>query len=183
MGNAARIDDIWDDACIASEARRPMEANRWFNPVVPTEKVMARSKTVRDEIDFHGVIISWKRNSHEDFPEPVMNALLSLESFMTLAPNWDSYGGQPMSQAAVRPAVNLILLGNSWASYPRLVPLGDGGVGVRWKRGELALEIDVAGDGSIEGILENGDDTIEELPDGATDAHVRAIVELFHTTQ
>lgn len=163
MDSAARVDELWDAYFPAPGPRPYMQTNRWLGSVIPTVGQQPKRQNFGSvEFDFLGHTIVWKHDGR-DFPEPVLRSLEQLIEFSALEPNWDSHGGAALQAAAVEPALSLIFLSHQWCCYPGLVPLPDGGVGLRWKRGECELEVDIDAQGQHEAILTNigtGDESV-----------------------
>ena len=71
-----------------------------------------------------------------------------LEYMAKLEPNWDSYGGDPISPEAIEVA-RLILTNNDTTEGYTVCPVGDGGVGVYWKSGGTELQLEIEADGGF----------------------------------
>jgi hypothetical protein len=142
-------------ACLTDAAFPPVPA-RYVKPV------KARTRTI-DKISFLGVEIEYERDGKRPFPPAVAAAMERISEFTVLQENWDGYGSAPLNQGAVRVALQAIFLANRFGNEPSVVPLTDGGIGVRWGCDRLIAEIDVAPDGSVEAIIEhmNGTGGIE----------------------
>lgn len=154
MDNAARIDDLWGDSIVAPTATPYLETNRWLEAVIPTE-CRSRRPVSQEQLDFLGIKIVWTRDGSGRFPQPVLECLVTLLKFDALEENWDSYSGKSLSRGAVPRTLELIFYSHQRGEPVRLVPLGDGGVGLRWSRDAHELEIDVSSVGEIEGLFES----------------------------
>ena len=78
-----------------------------------------------------------------DPDEPWLRPTLArLASLMSLAPNWDGYGGAPVTPQAAACALQFLArVMESRTSLPSVVPLGPGGVQLEWHRGGLDVEV------------------------------------------
>jgi len=153
------------------QAQRPaperphMETNRWLNAIRPTRPVRAQLVPESETFDLLGVKLIWTKDGNRPFPEPVLNAIKSLLDFAELPGNWNSYGGRSLTASAITPVIQFVIRGHQTAAVPRLHPLPDGGVGLAWTRGEDDLEIAVAGNGTVEGLLSlAGSEEVELIP-------------------
>jgi len=157
MHNTARVDELWGDSVMAPVTPPYMETNKWLDPVIPTARA-ARALPEEEGFEFLGTRIIFTRDANGRFPQPVAECLLKLLEFNNLSEGWDSYGGIALQRAAVAPALKLMFMSHVKGCTPRLIPLPDGGVGLRWSSGAAELDIDVSGKGQIEGLLENTGD-------------------------
>lgn len=67
-----------------------------------------------------------------------------LSHFQSLQPNWDSYGGLPISPAAIEGATVLIaVLERLGIPDPQVYPIGNGAVGLEWSQNGADLAIEV----------------------------------------
>lgn len=139
----------WDAQLFAPD-RPYMETNRWLDQVMPAETARRRRSPECKEITFFGQTIRWTMDGGRPFPPAVFTALERLIEFAELGPDWDSYGGQSLRQAAVKGTLELIFAGHQRGMVPRLHPLSDGGVGLNWEVGDRELEAQVAGTGLAE---------------------------------
>ena len=117
------------------------------------------------------------------FPSDVLSTIMELHKFEELALNWDTYGAQPHKVETQRTVIDLLLLGYSRCSMPSLVPLGDGGVGLRWHLDDRELEIDVHSDQQCSILLIDDNQGVEEEtenPVGAVDAKAWLVRFLQH---
>lgn len=73
-----------------------------------------------------------------------------LEHLMSLRPNWDGYGGVPVSEETRTNVLKLLynVLSPSDA-VPSLVPGSDGAVNIEWRRPGLTLEVEVEPSGHL----------------------------------
>lgn len=145
-----------------------MESNRWLNAVKST--VSRGPKQVETEtLDLCGFKLVWTRDGKRAFPAPVLDVFKHLLSYAELEDGWDSYNGKALQFLAIEPTVKLVIQAHQFGQVPRVHPLGDGGVGLTWKQIDKELEILVAADGTIEGLLNLGDEVeeVELLPGSA----------------
>lgn len=145
--------------------RPHMETNRWLNAVLPTQSSRPRPLAESETLDVLGVKIIWTKDRNRPFPTPVLDVLKTLLDFTELPNGWSSYGGRPLQAAAVPSVIKFVIRGYQLAEVPRLHPLPDGGVGLSWNNREQELDIMVAGDGTVEGLLSvSEDEEVEVLP-------------------
>lgn len=101
-------------------------------------------------------------------PNPkFVEALFKLHELKALPLNWDGYGAQRVNERAFRPALALIIQAVNRCHAPAIVPLSDGGLGLRWEEAGKALELDVLPDCKIEVFMGGekiGDDLEPEEP-------------------
>lgn len=64
-----------------------------------------------------------------------------LERLRALKPGWDSYGGSPITEAAIKTAEVLL------AKTPQAVPCNDGGIQFEWHCGGIDFEFQIGPDG------------------------------------
>ena len=114
-----------------------------------------------------GIRITFTPGKRQELPPRIVALVENIKAFEALPLGWDSYGAHPLNDSAVRAAMALIVRSESTCSTPdRVVPLSNGGLGLRWRKEAAELEIDVDPDGTYEGIIEVGDRD-EELPHGS----------------
>lgn len=85
-------------------------------------------------------------------PEPnwLWSTLDALQRLSVLPANWDSYGGAPISDAAVVGAINtLAQVLSQHSSVPIIVPTSAGGVQLEWHRQGVDLEIEIGPNGRL----------------------------------
>lgn len=105
--------------------------------------------------------LNWTSDG-EPFPKDVLSAITQLHKFEELLLNWDSYGAQPHKSETHRTVIDLLLFGYSRCSMPDLIPLSDGGVGLRWRVDDCELEIDVHSDQKCSILLSDDREGLEE---------------------
>ncbi len=73
-----------------------------------------------------------------------------ISALEALKENWDSYGGLPVAETAIK-AVRVLLsnLDIEDLPTPHVAPLPDGGVGLHWRVGARDLEIEVEPNGEV----------------------------------
>lgn len=82
-------------------------------------------------------------------PRPVLphwaaEAVRTLNEFLTLPPDWDSYGGRPTSPLAAMwafRAMGAVQLDES--PCPDIVPLASGGITLSWRHNGARVELDI----------------------------------------
>ncbi len=93
--------------------------------------------------------------------QPFAGSIQRLESFRDLGADWDSYGGVPISEDAIRMAVRLLNELSFKSLAPDLAPshvapVSDGGVLIEWRRPNgRALELWIDSAGNMERLLED----------------------------
>ena len=175
MNNAAQIDDLWDPSYPIDGPLPYLESNQILDRVL-APPVSRPSRKEMTEFEFLGERIQGVHENGVGFPKELLERLISLMQISDLEAGWNSYGGQPLNNSVIRPVLQMLFAAQGRCQLPNLVPLSDGGVGMRWSVPGHDLEIDVAEHG-IEGAfydLENGAET--ELPVGA---NVDDAVQLF----
>lgn len=90
--------------------------------------------------------ISWTSDGR-DFPTEVQQLVNKIRGFENLQPNWDSYGAMPHDFRSQKTSLELIFYANRRCSFPSIVPLQNGGIGLRWASEGRELEVDVRPDG------------------------------------
>jgi hypothetical protein len=110
-----------------------------------------------------------------------------LDPVRGLRPNWDSYGGRPITAEALEAAENLatalLMAGHPW---PAFVPRADGGISLVWDRPqiEFAIELPASRDPLSDASVFFADDaTAEEWEDSLNLADPRiasALERLIH---
>jgi hypothetical protein len=78
--------------------------------------------------------------------------LREIDALTALAPNWDSYGGKPMTAVALDAAKQVIrgMEDVDGAKSPQVVPTSPGGVQLEWVRKDFDLEIELRPDGELQ---------------------------------
>lgn len=170
---------IYEQDWVAQPApTRPyMESNRWLANACTTRSPKVAHVAETETFEILGLKLVWIKDRGRGFPTPVLEALQKLFEFSELKPGWDSYGGVGLQKAAGQTVLQMIVRAHQFARLPRMHPLGDGGIGLNWE-GNPELEILVAGDGTVEGLLTAGDDATE-LPFGSPAAAGIDLVERY----
>lgn len=169
MGEALRVDELWGPTAMVAPGDAPhLETNKWIAPVISTAPQRALPRRDPKGISFLGHTILWIPDRERPFPEWIKEALIQLLAFDALPVGWDSYGGRPLQQPAVGPILKLIFRIHHLGRQARLVPLPDGGVGVRLNAEDRNLEIDIRSNGKAEALLERaGADDVEIGPEAS----------------
>lgn len=92
---------------------------------------------------------------------PLSAARSLLQQFESLEPNWDSYGGEPISPVAIRRAHSFLdVVDRELAARHgerirpfHVSPVGDGGVQLEWRGRGGELEVEIGPDGSHAALL------------------------------
>lgn len=161
-------------------ARAYLQSNSYLRSVLPTTPSRNFREPVAEEGEFMGVRFTWHRVDGAEFPQPIVDAFTQLADFAALHQNWDSYGGSALKQSAVPTVISLIFAGHRQCMVPKLHPLSKGGVALTWRRGGRELEVQVAGDGSLDALFEDtakGEDI--ELPRKSSLDDVRPLLAKF----
>lgn len=172
--NAAQVDHDWQPPANAGEGNPYMQVNARLR--APSVEKTAKIIEKPVELDVLGIKMNWTPDGRA-FPPAVLDAIKHLFAFAGLGDDWDSYGGKPLSRDVVQPALQLIFAGHSRGHCPRLTPLPNGGVGLRWSVGQIAAEVDISPT-AMEATFENlatGD--FDEAPPEATVAEIQAMLE------
>lgn len=83
-------------------------------------------------------------------PEWLRPTVAKMNQLLQLPPNWDSYGGQPVSLQSLGAALRLLFgLSKSTLPPPEVVPMSAGGVQLEWHQSGVDLEISVGSAGEI----------------------------------
>ena len=115
-------------------------------------------------------------------------AATRLLALMDLAPNWDSYGGRPVSLATASHAFQLLTrLCDFGLPAPRLVPTAPGGVQFEWDVEGVELELELEPGGGMVAIFDDaqrGESWERELPPSdllPIEVALRRLVHVGHT--
>lgn len=98
----------------------------------------------------------------------IVDALLRLHELKLLGADWDSYGSQAIIEDAFRPALELIIEAVKRCKQPTIVPLANGGIGLRWVEHGKVLELDILPEGGVDAYFESQNGAIE--PEGPVSA-------------
>lgn len=124
-----------------------------------------------------GVRLKFRPDKRNEFPPLVASAISQIREFEKLPEGWDSYGATPLNDDAVLTAFELIVHAESICDCPmQLVPLSNGGLGLRWTSPNSELQIDVDPDGTCEAFLDGPIDATVELPSGSTIADAMGLI-------
>ena len=108
-------------------------------------------------------------------------SLSQIESYRSLAPDWDTYGGLPASDVSVR-FVRGLLQALQWLpeiSAPYVCPISTG-VYVEWRSGHVSLYFETDED-SVLFVMQQADVVVERGEDTAFDVNRAAdLVKRFH---
>jgi hypothetical protein len=75
-----------------------------------------------------------------------------LDPIHNLEDDWDSYGGKPVTLAALETAYNFLnLLFELRFPTPTIVPTSNGGLVLEWTKPDFELSFDIAPNGKFEG--------------------------------
>jgi hypothetical protein len=77
-------------------------------------------------------------------PVPIAEVLDRLRELETYERGWDSYGGRPLNNHVVEPALSLILDGWKTCNHPRIHLNSQGGIDLFWDSADRSLEISIA---------------------------------------
>ena len=127
-----------------------------------------------------GIKINFTPDHRGKIPDEVLALISNIKRIEALAADWDSYGGYPLNDSAVAPAFELALSGHAQCAHPTVVPLPNGGLGLRWRSAKAELEIDVGPDGLCEAVFEElGAGEIDEINQPTTAASLVPLVHHF----
>ena len=180
MGNALRVDELWGAGPGNEAGAAYLETNTWLAPVLCTTPRPFEPKKPL-EIPFMGQTILWTADRDRPFPAWIADALMELLGFAELSVGWNSYGGKPLQRAAIGPVLKLLIRTHERGRQADLVPLPDGGVGLRLADQGRSLEIDISADGTVEALLESDGSNDVEIGPGATVAEAEQILGQFAT--
>jgi hypothetical protein len=113
-----------------------------------------------------GCVINWRPHNNQEMLKKFLSVVDTIKKYESLQPGWDSYGGLPLNDRAVKPALELISEAVKRCTHPTVVPLCTGGLGLLWNGTDAELEIDVGPDGKASAVLEIfADQILEERND------------------
>lgn len=127
-----------------------------------------------------GIKLIFKPDKRGEFPPSVARAIEQIAEMERLPRGWDSHDAAPIDDRAVIAAFELIVHAEGICDCPmRIVPLSNGGLGLRWNTDQAELEIDVEPNAMCEATLE-GAAVVEpvELPAGSTVADAKELISL-----
>ena len=85
-----------------------------------------------------------------DAPTWVLDALNTFQELLELPPNWNGYGGRPVTGVAVVEALKVLAaFASNVEEAPAIVPTGRGGLQIEWHMNDLDLEISISPNGRI----------------------------------
>jgi hypothetical protein len=125
-----------------------------------------------------GIKLEFIPDKRDELPAVVAKAIEDVRSLERLPRNWDSYGAAPLDDNAVVAAFELVVYAENRCDCPmQIVPLSNGGLGLRWTNDQSELEIDVDPSGVCEALFTCpaiGDPI--ELPAGSTLADAKELI-------
>lgn len=102
-----------------------------------------------------GIKLEFTPDKRAELPALVAKAIEDVRALERLSRGWDSYDAAPLNDRAVVAAFELIIHAESRCDCPmHVVPLPNGGLGLRWTTEHSELEIDVNAQSTCEGTLE-----------------------------
>jgi len=124
-----------------------------------------------------GLKVDFEPHRSDDLPDGVVSVVDAIKAMEQLPRNWDSYGGLPLADESVRPAMELIIEGIRRCRIPTVVLRPNGGLGIRWASDGRSLEVDVNPDGACTAFFEDaaGEEVEIDSPTAVT-----GIVPLVH---
>ncbi|MGQ0680430.1 MAG: hypothetical protein ACT4OM_12375 [Actinomycetota bacterium] len=91
----------------------------------------------------------------------IRDAISHIQRLVSLEPDWDSYGAQPLQPSAASSAVKLIsAVTSAGAPLPLIVPTPQGGIQLEWHSCDADLELEITSGGIVEVFV--------QFPDGQT---------------
>ncbi|MEO9598932.1 hypothetical protein [Parasphingorhabdus sp.] len=175
MTNAARIDEGYAFPTSNAISQAYLDTDKKIRSVSSTS---GRSFGKSEPVDVglkSGIKIAWTMGGGE-FPEPVQKIIDTLRSYETLSENWDSHGSKIHDARSQLSTMELVMAGYARCQLPALIPLPDGGVGLRWDANQVELEVDVLPDGQCIALF--SDDQIDEVVDISQPCSVREVTRL-----
>jgi len=179
MASNAKLSEDWSAAPEAPPLAY-LQTNNILRSALPTTPSRNFRALVTEEGEFMGVRFTWQRVDGAQFPQPISDAFSQLATFAGLPRNWDSYGGGPLKQSAVATVIELIFAGHRQCAMPHLHPLSRGGVALTWQREGRELEVQVAGDGTLDALFDDETTGEEiEIPKKSTLDDVKPLLSKF----
>lgn len=108
-----------------------------------------------------GVKVQFTPDRRNELPESFVTLVERLKEMELVQSGWDSYGGKPLSDAAVLPTIELALIGIHRCEAPDVFLRSNGGIGLRWQNGDRELEIDVNPDGKCTAYLTTSESEVD----------------------
>src|SRR5664280_167148 len=93
-----------------------------------------------------------------------------------LPQGWDSYNGDPLKEKAALHSIELLKRMEFGGPAPWVAPTPDGGIHLEWSRQGLGLELEIAEDGVVEVLTEDGGDIREWTTGPFGDDELRAFL-------
>lgn len=157
---------------------RPLATTKPNAYLDPSKKIRQINHTMRQmaveyaPVDLglkSGAKIIWTSDGRE-FPAEVQHLVNKMRGFEGLQLNWDSYGAMPHDFRSQNTALELIVYSNLRCVFPNIVPLQNGGIGLRWMNEGRELEVDVNAGGSCEILLVDDAQGTEQETEEPVDA-------------
>jgi hypothetical protein len=114
-----------------------------LEPYLVTDRYFGQERTRPQTIDTKLKSGLKLASSTGELPEPVAQALDRLRELEALEGGWDSYGGRPLNDSAIEPAVVLILEAWRTCNHPRIHLNGRGGLDLFWDTDVRSIEISI----------------------------------------
>jgi hypothetical protein len=153
MAKAALTDMDYEYNSIGSPHASYLQYNGKFFPPAGSRSTSTQQKSRRRLPLRCDVYIDWTQDGRE-FPASVLSVIQKMAEFEVMPSNWDGYGARALQDGACEHALRFVF--ETYARQcPALVPLPDGGIGLRWSTESKDLEIDVDGKGLSTGFLMN----------------------------
>lgn len=149
----------------------------------PSQQRMATSAEQSRIIDLGlkaGVKVQFTPDRLNELPEAFVSLVEKLQELEGAQTDWDSYGGRPLSDAVVYPAIQLSLIGIQRCEAPHLVPRSNGGIGLRWNNKNGELEVDIDPDGRCTALYVTADSEEEVAEPTDADALVGLVLKVCH---
>jgi hypothetical protein len=125
-----------------------------------------------DHMDFVLLGSGWEPSWH-------WRVINNIQRLAALAPNWDSYGAEPLRTSAARRCITSVLMSlPDDTPEPTVVPTREGGLQLEWRRSGVEFEIAVPPEGPITYLLvddQHPDDDQEW--EGAPQLHAKTIAD------
>lgn len=178
MTLACQVDEIFEP-----QMRRPSYgveqfflSDGRFKPRRPKEVVV---ETGLDEAP--KLVISSRAAPSDALLRSVQDAIARFQELKLLTAGWDSYGGRPLSRAAIAPALKIVLHSLLLCRSPRIEANSEGGVDLIWEEADRDLSLSVDGSGRFELLYQAPDGTVEEPEDRVDFDTARGFVDRLTT--